>query len=166
VSAAPEDAAFAARYAAAWNSADAATLAALLTEDIVWSDPALPQPARGIAAVQQFMLASVSAFPDLRFSDTDPPLLARDGDTITWGWTMTGAMRGPVDPPGFAPTGRRMSVDGVDVWHMRGPRIARYRAYYDMSDVARQLGLAPPRGGAAERAAVALQRLQARLRRR
>jgi hypothetical protein len=59
-----------------------------------------------------------------------------------------------------------MSVDGVDVWHMRGERIARYRAYYDMTDVARQLGLAPPRGGAAERAAVALQRLQARLRRR
>jgi hypothetical protein len=59
-----------------------------------------------------------------------------------------------------------MSADGVDVWHMRDGRIARCRAYYDVSDLARQLGLAPPLGGAAERAAVALQRIQARLRRR
>jgi steroid delta-isomerase-like uncharacterized protein len=160
------EASFAERYLAAWNSADPSALAELITEDIVWSDPALAEPARGVAAVQEFMLASVRTFPDLRFAEPEPPLLASDGEVISWGWTMTGTMRGAADPPGFAPTGRRMSVDGVDVWHMRGPRIARYRAFYDMSDVARQLGLAPPRGGAAERAAVALQRLQARLRRR
>jgi ketosteroid isomerase-like protein len=40
-------------------------------------------------------------------------------------------MRGIVDPPGFAPTGRGMRVDGVDLWRMRDERIAHYRAFYD-----------------------------------
>jgi len=49
---------------------------------------------------------------------------------------------------------------------MRDGRIARYRAFYDMNELARQLGLVPPVGGRAERAMVALQRLRVRLPRR
>lgn len=157
---------FADRYLAAWNAADTAALAELVTEDVVWADPALPEPLRGVAEVQEFMRTSVRAFPDLRFSEPDPPHASVSGPVAVWAWVMEGTMRGEVDPPGFAPTGRRMRVEGVDVWQLREGRIERYRAYYDMADLARQLGLAPPCGGAVERAAVALQRLQARLRRR
>jgi steroid delta-isomerase-like uncharacterized protein len=141
-------------------------MAQMLTEDIVWADPALPSPARGHAAVQEFMRASFRTFPDLRFSEPDPPHVSVAGNQIAWAWTMEGSMKGPADPPGFAPTGRRMHVDGVDLWNIRDGRIARYRAFYDMTDLARQLGIAPPLGSRAERAAVTLQRLQARLRRR
>jgi hypothetical protein len=49
---------------------------------------------------------------------------------------------------------------------MRDGRIARYRAFYDMNDLARQLGIVPALGSRAERGMVALQRLQARLARR
>ena len=59
-----------------------------------------------------------------------------------------------------------MEVDGVDLWTMRDGRIALYRAFYDMNDVARQLGIVPAPGSRAEQAMVALQRLQARLQRR
>jgi hypothetical protein len=79
---------------------------------------------------------------------------------------MEGTHRGVIDPPGFAPTGRTIRVDGVDQWTMRDGRIARYRAFYDMNDLARQLGIVPPAGSRAERGMVALQRLQARLARR
>jgi hypothetical protein len=48
---------------------------------------------------------------------------------------------------------------------MRDGRIARSRAY-DMSEVARQLGIAPGPGSVGEKAVAALQRLQARLIRR
>jgi steroid delta-isomerase-like uncharacterized protein len=158
--------AFADSYIAAWNTADPAALAELVTEDVVWTDPALAEPLRGVAEVQEFLRTSVQAFPDLRFSEPEPALLSASGDTVVWGWVMEGTMRGHVDPPGFAPTGKQMRVDGVDVWQLRDGRIGRYRAYYDMADLARQLGLAPARGGAAERAAVAMQRLQMKLRRR
>jgi hypothetical protein len=49
---------------------------------------------------------------------------------------------------------------------MRNGRIARYRAFYDMNDLARQLGMSPAPGSRAERGMVAVQRLQARLARR
>jgi predicted ester cyclase len=122
--------------------------------------------ARGVAAVQEFMRVSLRAFPDLRFSEPDPPAMAASGDEVLWVWHMDGTNQGPIDPPGFAPTGQTVSLDGVDRWTMRDGRIARYRAFYDMNDLARQLGIVPPAGSVAERSMVRLQRLQARLRRR
>jgi hypothetical protein len=59
--------AFVGRYLAAWNDHDPGAMAELLAEGIVWEDPALPVPARGVAAVQRFMRAGWAAFPDLRF---------------------------------------------------------------------------------------------------
>ena len=165
-SVAPELREFVRRYEQAWNGCDTAAMAELITDDIVWADPAMPEPARGIPAVQEFMRASFRAFPDLHFGEPDPPAMAVNGDLVLWAWYMEGTNRGAIDPPGFAPTGRRMRVEGVDQWTMRDGRIARYRAFYDMNDLARQLGIVPPPASRAERAMVALQRLQARLGRR
>jgi steroid delta-isomerase-like uncharacterized protein len=158
--------AFCARYMASWNDHDPGAMADLLTQDIVWEDPALPEAARGVAAVQDFMRAGWVAFPDLRFDETDHPHRSAEGDQVAWRWRMRGTMSGPLDPPGFAPTGRSMEVEGVDLWTMRDGRIARYRAFYDLNDLARQLAIAPAAGSRAEKAVVALQRLQARMLRR
>jgi steroid delta-isomerase-like uncharacterized protein len=158
--------AFCARYVRAWNDHDAAAMADLVTEDVVWEDPALVVPARGVAAVQEFMRGGWRAFPDLRFDETDRPHRTASSDQVAWRWRMRGRMTGPLDPPGFAPTGRAMEIEGVDLWTMRDGRIARYRAFYDMNEVARQLGIAPASGSGAERAMVRLQRVQATLMRR
>jgi steroid delta-isomerase-like uncharacterized protein len=157
---------FAARYTAAWNDCDTHSMAELVAEDVVWADPALPEPARGIHEVQEFMRTSFRAFPDLHFGEPDPPALAVSGDVVLWAWYMEGTHLGAIDPPGFAPTGKRLRVEGVDQWTMRDGRIALYRAFYDMNDLARQLGIVPPAGSPAERGMVALQRLQARFARR
>jgi steroid delta-isomerase-like uncharacterized protein len=156
---------FTQRYTAAWNECDTDAMAELLTDEIVWVDPALPEPARGIPAVQEFMRTSFQIFPDLRFSEPDPPHLTADGELISWAWTMEGTFRGPIDPPGFAPTGKRMKIDGVDLWHMRDGRIADYRAFYDMNELVRQLGILPEPGSRAERMSVKLQQLQVRFQR-
>ena len=154
---------FTQRYSAAWNGRDASAMDELVTDDIVWHDPVLPQPARGRAEVRAFMEMSWAAFPDLRFGEPDPPLLAEAGDQVAWAWRMRGTFDGePMDPPGFAPTGRAMDVVGIDQWLMRDGRIAHYRAFYDMTTVARQLGIMPPQGSRAEQGMVAVQRLQAR----
>ena len=109
------------------------------------------------------MRGSWVAFPDLRFDETDFPHRTAEGDQVAWRWRMRGTMSGPLDPPGFAATGRSMEVEGVDLWTMRDGRIARSRAFYDVNDLARQLAIAPPPGSRAERAMVRMQRLQARM---
>ena len=79
---------FCARYLAAWNGRDATAMADLVTDDVVWEDPALPEPARGPAAVQQFMREARVAFPDLHFDDSDEPHFTADGDRVAWRWRM------------------------------------------------------------------------------
>ena len=154
---------FTARYLAAWNGHDAAALGDLVTDDIVWEDPALPEPARGPAAVQEFMRDAWVAFPDLRFDEGEDPHFSVAGDKVAWRWRMRGTNTGPIDPPGFAPTGKPIEIEGVDLWTMREGRIARYRAFYDFNALAVQLGLAPAPGSRIEKGAVMLQRLGARV---
>jgi steroid delta-isomerase-like uncharacterized protein len=158
---------FCARYLDAWNSRDETRMAPLVTDDVVWYDPALPAPARGTAEVQQFMRDAWRAFPDLRFEEPEPHAhRTAEGGHVAWAWRMLGTWTGPLDPPGFAPTGRAFQIDGVDLWELRDGRIAHYRAFYDMNGLAQQLGIAPPPGSRGERAMVRLQRLQARMMRR
>jgi steroid delta-isomerase-like uncharacterized protein len=166
---APLDEAFAreftARYAPAWNSYDANAIEDLVTADIVWEDPALPEPAHGVEQVKDFMRRSWRAFPDLAF-EPGAMWLHPDRPSLSWAWRMTGTHRGMIDPPGFAPTGRRIDVDGIDVWDFVDGRIHRYRAFYDMAALARQIGAMPPAGSAGEKVGVLLQRAQARFMRR
>jgi steroid delta-isomerase-like uncharacterized protein len=133
---------FTARYAAAWTDRDTDAMAELLTEDIVWIDPALPEPARGIPAVQEFMHMNFAGFPDLRFGEGDPAHLTASAEQIAWAWTMRGTAIGTA-APGSSPNGPTIEVEGVDLWDMRDGRIAHYRAFYDMADLMRQLSVAP-----------------------
>lgn len=65
---------------------------------------------------------------------------------------------------GFAPTGRPLSISGVDEWTFRGELLCGYRTYYDTLDAARQLGIMPASGSRAERTMARLQHIQARVR--
>ena len=156
---------FAERYLDAWNSHDPSAVGACLADDVFWEDPALLEPARGRPAVEAFVALTRTGFPDYEFSEPAPPAIAEDGITAYVPWSMTGTNTGPLDPPGFAATGKRIELEGIDRWQFRDGLISRYRAFYDFAEMARQLGLMPPRGGAIERLGVRAQRLGARVRR-
>jgi len=156
---------FAHRWMDAWNVRDGEALAALCTEDVEFFDPAI-QTVHGRVAVAHWLQTCATAFPDYAFTEPEPPVVSRIPQKAIAAWRMTGTNTGPNDPPGFAPTGRPVVIDGVDHWWFRDGLVARYRADYDMQGVARQLGIAPAVGSRGERALVALQRAGARLRRR
>jgi steroid delta-isomerase-like uncharacterized protein len=157
---------FIARWADGWNGHDAEALVALCAEDVIWDDPAMPAPERGRAAVREYLLGAWKMFPDLRFELPEPPLIAREGSRAAQVWRMTGTMLGSDPWAGFAPTGKRIELDGVDLYEFRDGLLAHYRGRYDMSECARQLGLAPARGSRAERTMARLQRTVMKLRRR
>lgn len=139
---------------------------ACVTEDIHWVDPALPAPAVGRPAVRAFMELSWRALPDVRFEEIEEPMLDPEAPRVAVQWRMTGTHLGPLEPPGFAPTGKRIEVVGMDLWIFREGLIADYRAFYDVTAIARQIGAVPEPGSRGERLVVALQRLQARALRR
>ena len=151
------------RYQAAWDARDPQAVAACVAEDVTWIDPAVAEPLHGRDGVAWFVEQSVTAFPDLKFTEPGPPAISEDSLAAFVPWHMTGTNTGPIDPPGFTATGRSIALGGVDIWRFRDGLIWRYEAVWDFAELARQLGLLPPRGGSAEAWMARTQRLRARL---
>jgi steroid delta-isomerase-like uncharacterized protein len=152
-------------YLAAWNSHEPDRLLELLAPDVVYDDSAWPQTMRGHDDVRAFLKHAWTAFPDMRFEVLEGPYRLGENKAAFW-WRGTATLTGPLDPPGFAPTGKSFDIDGADFHEYRDGRISRLRIVFDLNSASQQLGLVPGPGSRGERVAVQLQRLGARLARR
>lgn len=155
---------FVTRWVEAWNAHDADGLLALCTPEAVWTDPSLPEPAVGPENVRAFLAETWAIFPDLTFRLIASPLIATGGPEAAQLWRMSGTFLGP-SPPGFAPTGKRVEQDGIDLYTFRDDLVTDYRTLYDVAETARQMGLAPPRGSRVEHTMAFVQRAAMKLRR-
>jgi steroid delta-isomerase-like uncharacterized protein len=153
-------------YLDAWNSLDAGGVAALCSEDVVWNDPGLREPAHGREGVREFVRATENAFPDFHVEELGRPYISAEEPVVLSRYRMTGTMLGPWPYTGLAATGGRIDVLGIDEWTFSGRLMSRYETHYDSLDMARQLGILPPWGSVAERLMTRIQHLQARLQRR
>ena len=138
----------------------------LCTPDVVWRDPLTNGRERGAGAVRRYLDSLWTAFPDMEMDWLDSPLCSSDAERIACRWRMTGTMRGSLEPPGFAPTGRRLDAEGIDLFELSDGVVHAYEGFFDARGMAQQLGLLPAAGSAAERVAVAAQRVAARVARR
>jgi steroid delta-isomerase-like uncharacterized protein len=152
------------RFLAAWNSHDGARLAALCIDDVVWEDPFIHPDGilEGTAALREWVASLWTAMPDLEFRLVGEPFVSVDGSELGAAWAGSGHFTGPLDPPGFAPTGGLVQMVGFDVHQFRHGRLSRVTTTTDVNAVARQIGAAPPPGSIGEKAGVAVQRLMAR----
>jgi steroid delta-isomerase-like uncharacterized protein len=146
----------------AWNSHDVDGVLALMTEDIEYCDDSWPRPMRGHTDVREFLEAVWRAMPDMTFELLSGPYLINGEPCAAFHWRGCATLTGPLEPLGFAPTGRRWELDGGDFYEFRGGRVCKVRTAYDVLSVSRQLGLLPPAGGRAERAAARAQRFASR----
>ena len=157
---------FASHWQAAWNARIPERVTAMCTEDVRWEDPLTEQPQRGKVAVADYLRSVWRAFPDLTFTWPEGPYASFSGVKLALHWSVIGTMKGPMDPPGFAATGRRIALDGVDPIEVRDGLCSAYTGFFDVQAVARQIGAAPAQGSRAERVAVGFQRLAAEIARR
>ncbi|HEY2600548.1 MAG TPA: nuclear transport factor 2 family protein [Thermoleophilaceae bacterium] len=155
---------FSHRWLEAWNKHDGNALAQLVTEDVDFFDPAIGT-VHGRPPVAEWVRQCDRAFPDYHFEEPEPGYVSSDRAKAIVPWVMRGTNSGPIDPPGFAPTGRAIMLEGVDHWWFRDGLVCRYRADYDSLGLMRQLGIVAPPGSRGERAMVAVQRLGARFKR-
>jgi steroid delta-isomerase-like uncharacterized protein len=157
---------FADRWQRAWNSRDPDQVVSLCTEDVVWDDPITERPKRGRAAVADYLRSVWRTFPDLEFTWPEGPYASFKGIKLALHWRVRGTMLGPMEPPGFAPTGKQIEADGVDLLELRDGLVCGYVGFFDVQGLARQAGVVPGAGSAGEKVAVALQRAQVDIRRR
>jgi steroid delta-isomerase-like uncharacterized protein len=157
---------FVEEWLAAWNSHEPEQLLALMTDDIVYDDSSWPTTMRGHADVRAFLDYVWTAAPDLRFELRDGPYVHSGEPKAAFWWDGYGTHTGPLEPPGFAPTGRAIRLDGADFHEYRDGKVARLRIVFDMAGVMRQLGALPPAGGREERLIAKAANLRRRLSRR
>jgi steroid delta-isomerase-like uncharacterized protein len=147
----------------AWNSHDADRLLALMTEDIEYRDDSWHKTMHRHTDVREFLDATWRAIPDMTFELLAGPYVIPGEPRAAFHWRGWGTHTGPLDPPGFAPTGRRWELDGVDFHEYRDGRVSKLRIAFDMMSISRQLGLMPDSGSRAESALAMAQRSAARI---
>jgi predicted ester cyclase len=152
---------------AAVNAHDAQAVAALCCEDVVWEDPAAPEPLRGREAVYRFHRDIMfRAIPDVRIELVDGPYLSLNRAGVAVRLRISGTMTGPLTPPGFAPTGGPIEFETAEFSHFDGGLLAHHVVVLNMLGLARQIGAVPKVGSLAERIGVWLQHMAARRARR
>ena len=129
-----------------------------MTEDIVYEDSAWPTTMHGHAEVRPFLTRSGPRCPTCASSSPTGRSSSPALRPPSFYWRGTGRFTGPLDPPGFAPTGKPLEFFGADFQEYREGRVSRLRIVFDNMDVARQLGLLPQPGSRADRAGAAAQR--------
>ena len=80
----------------------------------------------------------VSGFPDLKFTVLD---LIAENDKVVALWNITGTHQGAFR--GVAPTGRKISVDGITIHQLANEKIMDSFVSVDMWRMMQQLGAAP-----------------------
>lgn len=154
------------RAAAAFSAHDPDDFVALMTEDVFIEHSAAPAPLHGRGEVKAFYTNMWRGYPDMTLELMDGPFFHRHASRISLNWRAVGTHTGQLDPPGLAPTGKRVEFDVREIAEIRDGLVSRIRIVVDMMDVMRQLGMFPARGSQGERAIALMQRLQAKLVRR
>ena len=140
--------------------------ARLLHPDVVLTDPMMPEPARGRAEALERARGQYEPFPDGRMEMLGDPFVSLEEPELSYRWRFVGTHLRAIDPPGFAPTGQRVEIEGVSVLRFRDQLVVEVRLFFDATDAARQLLAAPPIGSPIERVVVLAQRTRARSSRR
>lgn len=124
------------RYFQAWRQRDAVAVLATLAPNGTYEDPLTGGPIRG-DAFAGYMRGLWSAFPDLDF-ELGPIRRVSDG-AVHATWTMAGHNHGSFNE--LPPSGRAVSLPGIDVMEISAQGILTVRGYFDSAVVPRQLGL-------------------------
>lgn len=156
------------RLVDAWNCRKLDDFIDLLAHDVEWYDPAMSEPpARGRAAVRCFAEAVLQAFPDFTYEVQPPICSAPDGSRCAIVWRISASHLRALQPLGYAPTGRQVNIEGVDVLDIRDGRVTRILTAFDVLPAVEQLlgmRLRPSPGTWRGRIAVTVQRVLARVR--
>lgn len=144
-------------WLAAWSRGDPEGFAAVCAPNVHYEDPLTPVPLRGVAALSEHACALWVGMPDARLEAAGERPCR--GGFLAVPWRLRGTHTGELrDLP---PTGRSVAIHGLFYCELDGPqesgcRVLRARAFFDLYEAGRQLGVLPARGTLGERALLVL----------
>jgi steroid delta-isomerase-like uncharacterized protein len=134
--------ALATRFAAAFNSGDPENLALLYAPDAVAYHPFFPEGMRGREAILRSERGLFEAFSDITAT---VHTVIEDGRKVALEWEVQATHTGELPLPDggvVAPTGKRISQPGVEVFYLdEDGLIAEGHRYQDGAGFMAQLGL-------------------------
>lgn len=139
---------FAARWRAAWGSAEREAFAACCSAEVSYEDPVAGEPIEGLDALAAHAARYRQVFPDLRIEPAGEAVV--EGGFACVPWRLLGTHRGSL--AGIPASGRFVVVHGLHYLELHDGRVRRARGFFDLYDAAVQLGLLPARGSLAETA--------------
>ncbi|MEO9169898.1 MAG: ester cyclase [Candidatus Baltobacteraceae bacterium] len=124
------------RFGQAINSGDFSAFDEIVASDILDHDPA-PEQSGGPDGYKAFFGAFRQAFPDLKISIDH---LVKDDDNVAIAYTATGTHRGEF--LGHAPTGKAISVRGMQIARFRDGKMVERWGSSDELGILKQIGAA------------------------
>lgn len=113
-------------FLGAWNSQDVDAVAAVYTDDVIYTDPNLETPLEGAEALRRY-LTTLFGLWEMHWSLREPPfpLAGEDGAAVTW--------RATFRKPGGQ---EAVEAEGMDLVLLDGDRIKRNEVYFDRAALA------------------------------
>ena len=127
------------------NAHDIDALRGIWADDVEERFP--DKTCRGKEELSAHFKGLFAALPDFRMELVSA---VEEGETVFARWRLTGTHEGVFN--GIDPTGRAISLDGMDQFTFRDGRMAANFVVFDQMEVGRQLGLLPPDGSPPDRA--------------
>jgi ketosteroid isomerase-like protein len=125
------------QFYVAFNEGQLADLDGLLPDNFSWHMPgADDESLAGREGHKLFASLSRRAFRDLRIEAAPEDMIVA-GQRVVAPWRATGTHTGSV--PGIAPTGKRVTVEGIDIWTVDGDQLLALRRHWDQLELLRQL---------------------------
>jgi steroid delta-isomerase-like uncharacterized protein len=148
------------RWEAAWSGKDPSAFAELCAPDVHYEDPLTGEPLEGPAELGRHAARLWAAFPDARVERTGQRLTGSAGpgadgaQFVAAPSKLLATHREPLE--GLPATNRFIVVHCVFYCELIDGRLRRVRAFFDLYDVAVQLGVLPARGTLGEKALLVL----------
>jgi len=129
------------RWEELWNQANLTLADELFSPIFLLHDPSSPVEIRGPEGYKQDIIRFRSVFPDLHVTLED---IIAEEEKVVARWTARGTHTGPLRS--FPPTGRQVTLTGIDIFRIEDGKIAEEWSNADGLGMLQQLGIIPSIG--------------------
>ncbi len=121
-----------------WNKGNIKIIDELYAANVVQHDPSSPAVVDSAETLKHYVMAFLTALPDLRFTIED---LVAEGDKVVWRFSSRGTHQGPL--MGIPPTGRIAVVTGMVLFRLENSKIGEVWVNIDTLGMLQQMGVIP-----------------------